>query len=244
MIFIHAYFNLLRVVYSLFTRKDLKFILIEIGTCLTLILLAFLISDKLGVFLEQQFSNSETKLADLIFASFFSLLFMLLSFASRWFTYIKSNNVEKKDKKGEKDKKNKKWKKPFSIGIIDFCWILGQGVAYGGVIFCQSYEVIIGEVEAGRNDAFYNLMFEEVSFLLGKCFEVLIFGFTILAACMGIIWAGEIWRKDDHKGYAWTTSASKKMTFAYFGIAVAIIVWVAIPLYSKMTVVKYFIPAS
>jgi hypothetical protein len=61
---------------------------------------------------------------------------------------------------------------------------------------------------------------------------------------MTILWGGEIWQKKDNgsrKQYISTTIASIKMVFAYFIIAIAVVIWFVLPLYEHLTIVKYLI---
>jgi len=206
-----------------------------VETCGSILLITIaIILDK---FLKQSILHSDffsNGIANFVYALIFGILFILLSIGTRLIfpknpeevTKIKNNN------------------KVVPVGIIDFTWIGLMGFVYAGIIFCQGLEIIADKIELNNATEYYKLYYDETKYLFGQTINLLLVLGTILAACMTIIWSGAIWRKKDNtsrKQYIQTTYASIKMVVAFFIIVISIVIWVSLPLFNKMTILKDFI---
>ncbi|NOX64821.1 MAG: hypothetical protein GXO85_03245, partial [Chlorobi bacterium] len=135
-------------------------------------------------------------------------------------------------------------KKTTPIGIIDFSWLSILGFTYGGILFATSFPILQNMIKLGMHEGYYSLYYNETNYLFGKSIDLIFILGTILAACMSIIWAGQIWRKRDPKSrndYHGTTLASIKMVIAFFLIFIATILWISIPLYDLLTSIKNYL---
>lgn len=123
------------------------------------------------------------------------------------------------------------------IGIIDFTWFCIMGGTIAIIAFTKGVSPFVDVVQKGLNPEYYKNLFETTVFLLGKTIDSVFLLGGVLAACMSILWAGEIWRKHgerEKKEYKFTTISAIKMVIAYFIVILNALVWVGIPLYEKM----------
>ena len=128
-------------------------------------------------------------------------------------------------------------KQLLSIGIIDFVWICVMGGTLVIIAFTASISPFTDVINKGMDPEYYKKMFEITVFLLGKTIDSIFLLGGILAGCMAILWAGEIWRKsqeEEKTQYKLTTISAIKMVVAYFIVILNALVWVGIPLYQKM----------
>ena len=124
-----------------------------------------------------------------------------------------------------------------SIGIIAFVWICIMGGTLAIIAFTTNISPFVDVIKKGMNPEYYEKIFKITEFLLGKTIDSVFLLGGILAGCMSILWAGEIWRKSQVKEkiqYKFTTLSAIKMVVAYFIVILNILVWVGIPLYQKM----------
>ena len=90
-------------------------------------------------------------------------------------------------------------------------------------------------LESGLKAEYYKGIGGVAQFLLGSTINGFFALGAILAGCMAILWAGEVWRKPDaQKSYRSTSLAAMKMVFAFFWTSFGIFAWVGMPLYSCM----------
>ena len=128
-------------------------------------------------------------------------------------------------------------KQMVTVGIIDFVWISIMAGTLAIIAFTAGISPFIDVIKKGMNPEYYKQLFEITVFLLGKTIDSVFLLGGILAGCMAILWAGEIWRKAQEKEkiqYKFTTIAAIKMVVAYFIVIFNALVWVGIPLYQKM----------
>ena len=130
------------------------------------------------------------------------------------------------------------------FGIIDFVWLTISGITLGGIILFYQFDVVnTGSLKRGRDDFYYNQLSNELQFLLNKTLSLLMTLGTILAAAMGILWAGEVWRFTDEIGkgnYLNTLHNAGSMAFMYLLIFFSIGVWIILPLYKNFNEVKNY----
>jgi uncharacterized membrane protein YidH (DUF202 family) len=123
------------------------------------------------------------------------------------------------------------------VGIIDFVWISIMATTLAIIAFTLALSPFVGVIKKGMNPEYYKQLFEITVFLLGKTIDVVFLLGGILAACMAILWAGEIWRKSQERDkiqYKLTTVCAIKMVVGYFIVILNAVVWIGIPLYQKM----------
>lgn len=124
-----------------------------------------------------------------------------------------------------------------SIGIIDFVWICVMGVTLAIIEIASGASPFVVTIEKGMHTEYYDKLFEITVFLLRITIDGVFLLGGILAGCMAILWAGEIWRKTQDKDkmqYKHTTISAIKMVVAYFIVTLNVLVWVGVPLYQKM----------
>ncbi len=124
-------------------------------------------------------------------------------------------------------------RKPLYLGIIDFVWVLAMAAALAAL----SYGVRVAPI-ADKPPLDNALGYQLAEFLLGWTLDSIFLIGGALAACMAILWAGEIWRQrgtNAQKQYRETTFAAIKMVVAYGVIVFGALVWYAVPLLTKMT---------
>jgi uncharacterized membrane protein YidH (DUF202 family) len=127
--------------------------------------------------------------------------------------------------------------KAVAIGIVDFVWLAIMGAALAIVIFGRAVPPFSDSLPPeGLPNEYYQKTYDTVQFLLGWVINsVPILGATV-AACMAILWAGELWTKGEkaRPKYASSTIAAIKMVVAFFVVISAFLYWLGIPLYFKM----------
>jgi hypothetical protein len=107
----------------------------------------------------------------------------------------------------------------------------------------------------------YKQLADELNFILDEVINSLLALGAVLVACMSILWAKDIWRKEPGRNkhtnysegegqliinsdksfddtYENTTRAAISMAFAYFCIAGAVVKWIVIPLYNNYSQIK------
>jgi len=128
-------------------------------------------------------------------------------------------------------------KQVVGVGIIDFVWISIMGGSLAIIAFAVHISPFGDVIEEGFNAEYYKKMFEITVFLLGKTIDSVALLGGVLAGCMAILWAGEIWRKSQKKEqiqYRLTTISAIKMVVAYFVVILNELIWLGIPLYQRM----------
>jgi riboflavin transporter FmnP len=153
-------------------------------------------------------------------------VFLLTSLASR--LVVKRHPVEASDPQ----------RKRVAVGIIDFTWCSILAGALGILVFFTCTPLLADISPSGPLPLeFVQAELSSTMFLLEKTIDSVFLLGGILAGCMGILWAGEIWRKSDSQSrrkYRSTTVAAIRMTIAYFVTIINILYWVAIPLYIRL----------
>lgn len=237
---IHLYFNISKLIYSFVSRRELKFVLAEtLGSLLTILIGIFFsqfILVLIKIFVIRLFPNNFGFNGIIFFLNggLYTILFVTFSLLARLLS--PQNPVEVPEAP-----KNKR-KTP--IGIIDFSWLSILGFTYGGILFATSFPIFKNKINLGMGKDYYSLYYNEVNYLFGKSIDLIFILGTILAVCMSIIWAGQIWRKRDTKSrndYHGTTLASIKMVIAFFLIFIATILWISLPLYNLLTSIKNYL---
>jgi len=135
-------------------------------------------------------------------------------------------------------------KKVVAIGIIDFVWICIMGGTIAIIAFTWGVSPFVDIIQKGMKPEYYQKLFDMSLFLLGKTIDSVFLLGGVLAACMTILWAGEIWRKSGEKfqdHYKFTTISAIKMVVAYFIVIFNALTWVGIPLYQKMNELTGFL---
>jgi hypothetical protein len=135
--------------------------------------------------------------------------------------------------------------KSVAVGIIDFVWLAIMGAALAIVAFGRSMSPFVDSLpQSGLNREYYQKTYDTIQFLLGWVINsVPILGATV-AACMAILWAGELWSKEGKAAkvkYEGTTIAAVRMVIAFFVIMFAFLYWLGIPLYHKMIAIAEFL---
>ncbi len=203
------------VVFSLFTRRDWKFVISVIIASLLFICLTW--------FLEKKFSYELT-------AILLAVGFIFLSFLPRDIIPCHPATAGGVDVTDHE--------KIVRVGIIEFCWICGMGVVFGIVWYASKASPLVHLLDLTETSLeFRQRLLDIYQFMLGKIVDIVAFIGCILAACMAILWAGEIWRSVDdkeRKQYKVTTEAAKQMAVAFLVSAGSIIIWVALPMYKNM----------
>lgn len=240
MIVIHLYFNLLKLAYSFSERRDIRFVLAEtIGACVVLLGFA-LIGDRIENLLVNQLTIPAlfARMGDSLL---WALSFLAFSVASR--AICKKDSSEVTELKcilalpASTDTSRLLHKEIVTVGIIDFCWLLMMSATYALILFASGLDAVSGTIYSGRTNDYYTVFFEESKELFGMSIDALFALGAVLAACMGIIWAGELWRKSDNDSrqkYRSTTVASMKMVIAFFVIFFGVGLFLCLPLYSTI----------
>lgn len=126
------------------------------------------------------------------------------------------------------------------LGIIDFVWICIMGGTLAFTSFTVGVSPFTDTVPCGGlSPIYYQKSLDTTVFLLGKTIDSIFLLGGILAVCMAILWAGEIWRRSDNMArtyYVLTTKAAKKMVVAFFTTALNALVWIGVPLYNRMII--------
>lgn len=126
------------------------------------------------------------------------------------------------------------------VGIIDYSWmgIMGAGL---GLVLVARGGAIFDRLAPGRGfkPEFYAQILETARFLFGNVVTVLMALGAVLAGCMTILWAGEVWRKPGKEAAAYpsTTMAAQKMVFAFFWVAFGVAGWLGWPLLEALDAV-------
>lgn len=124
------------------------------------------------------------------------------------------------------------------LGIIDLCWTAVMAGTLAFVTFaCASQPFTDPLPTSGLSTAYYTAIAADARFLLGHTVNGFFALGAVLTACMGILWAGEIWRSNrqgHRRSYGRTTVAAAKMVYAYFWTSLGIFAWIAWPLYQRM----------
>ena len=239
---LHIYFNCAKFLYSIVSRRDHKFVIWEAVSSIVLAALAIIFYYPLNAFLlkliESVFNDAkvDTQIIYLIESLVIGALFTGSSFYIR--IIFPRNPVEVPEKSKRKPKT--------PIGIIDFVWLSLMGVAYVVIIFLQTSPTISHELIPNQRWEYYSLYYDEVNLILKESIRMILVLGTVLAACMTILWSGQLWQKRDpssKREYGSTAVAAKKMVIAFLFIAIANGIWVCLPLYSRIVTVKlYLVP--
>ncbi|MFC1730381.1 hypothetical protein ACFL6I_08605 [candidate division KSB1 bacterium] len=205
------WFAIGRLIYSLIDRRSWKFNVVEVLSVGTYLIFGWYLLD---------IDAPATK--GLLIAG----TFLLTAVASR--LVVKRHPVEAADP----------GKKPIAIGIIDFAWFSILAGTLGILVFARSSHPITDVSPAGPlPKEFIQAEMLNTMFLLGKTIDSVFLLGGVLAGCMAILWAGEIWRKSDgksHQQYRFTTVSAIRMVVAYFVAIMNALYWVGIPLYTRL----------
>jgi hypothetical protein len=227
---VHLYFNMTKLIFSCVSRRDNKFLIFELIGSLILIAFALFFDN----FIHEKIVIKSGILDGInyfLYGLFYFSIFVGTSFVSRL------TNPKNPEEVAFSNKKNV----IIRVGIVDFTWICIIGITYAGILFCREFDTISGNILTTKSPEYYNLFYDEVKYLFDQAINIILILGTILAACMTILWGSEIWRKktkDSPKEYKSTTEVSIKIVIAYFIIIIALIIWICLPLYIKMTSFK------
>jgi hypothetical protein len=124
------------------------------------------------------------------------------------------------------------------LGIIDFCWVLIMAACLACVGFMQRISPVMLPADWRSSSLEYRTrLLDFTTMLFEKVIDSVFLVGGVLAGCMAILWAGEIWRKrknSDRRWYKRTTIAAIRMAIAFFTVAYILLVHIAVPLYRSM----------
>ncbi len=127
---------------------------------------------------------------------------------------------------------------PVAIGIIDFSWLSVMAAALAIVEFTQGRPPLSELLPpTGLRAEYYTTEIETCRMLLSHTINGVFAVGAILAACMGILWAGEIWRGRQGNGidhYRITTLAAIKMAIAFLFVFFVVLGGIGVPLYDRI----------
>ena len=128
-----------------------------------------------------------------------------------------------------------------ALGIIDFAWLTILAATLGILCFARSSYPFNEAAPSGNfPSAYWEAELSNTVFLLEKTIDSVFLLGGVLAGCMAILWAGEIWRKQHPTSrlqYVSTTVAAIRMVVAYIAVMVAALYWLGVPLYERMTII-------
>jgi len=203
-----------RVLYSLIERRDKWFVLLEFVSSAIFLFV--------GLILLRIHQNAVRSVS-------IGILFLITGLISRIIIPLHPSEA---GGDGVKDSK-----KIVPIGIIDFVWICVMGATIAIIAFTWGVIPFVDIKQKGMSPEYYKKLFEITVFLLGKTIDSVFLLGGVLAACMSILWSGQIWRESEEKSrkqYVFTTISAIKMVVAYFIVILNALVWIGIPLYQKM----------
>jgi len=238
---IHIVFAVAKLAYSFIDRRDRRFVFIESASSLLLVVVGWCFGQHLYAAVQRLTSQSaglslpKDYVAYVLYSIPWGTAYLLFALLSRFL-------VPKNPAKVVTDEQTTKVVTP--LGIIDFSWLTMMSITYTGILLCRRFPAVSSVIPSGLANDAYRMYFDEVSLLFERTVDVALLLGTILAACMAIIWAGELWRKRDpksRKDYRGNTIAAIKMVYAYFAICIPTAIWIAIPLYAKLTLIRDFL---
>lgn len=258
---IHLYYNIAKLLYSIITDRGRWFILLELIGAEIVIVTALILEIT---YLPNMTQDDLLGIKGILFSLSFGIIFFITGVISRHFTRTEKNKATiggnflprreesfavqgfNSDRGSNKGKNHNQTRTPIvSVGIIDFTWLAIMAVTYSGLLYVTNYDVICNPVLENKLIAYYELYYDEIKYLLQESLNIAFILGTILAGCMAIFWGGEIWRKartpDDTNDYKLTSITSMKMVVAYLIIVLSELIWISIPLYKKMSLIKTLI---
>ena len=132
------------------------------------------------------------------------------------------------------------------VGIVDFVWIMLMAAVVAFVAFANETSPFVSGVPLGRSAEYYRTDLAITQVLFERTVEVILLVGGGLSAVMAILWSGQIWAKKEEEAdphqYRQTTLVSMQMVVAYFFIATAGFIWIALPLYQHMINIRDAIP--
>ncbi len=126
---------------------------------------------------------------------------------------------------------------PLNLGIIDFSWLSIIAGTLALVCFARSSPPLAAQGPTDLSVENLQAQLANLRFLLGHTIESIFLLGGVLAGCMAILWAGEIWRKKESSArshYRFTTIAAIRMVVAYFIAVGSAGCWVGIPFFELM----------
>lgn len=130
------------------------------------------------------------------------------------------------------------------VGIIEFSWVSVLALTCGGIIYAQQFDILSpGVIQSGRSPAYYGQTAAEMTLILEKTVDLASQLALVLAACMGILWAEDLWRRGEKSKlhYVSSTRASISMVFAYLIIIVSTAIWIVFPLFRNLNSIKQYL---
>lgn len=213
-----VFFGIWRIVYSLIERRDKWFVLLE---CISSCILIGAGRSLLAI------PNVETR------AILEWLLFVATGLAPRFI--VPRHPLEAGGTVVDSDQGR------VPVGIIDFTWMNVMGGALGGIYFVIGVASFVDIAAVGYVSPDYLQSLRDATvFLLDKTIDSVFLLGGVLAGCMAILWAGELWRKRGktaHAQYKATTVTATKMVVAFFIVAAGVFIWVLAPLYKQLLVI-------
>ena len=250
---IHYFYYIGRLLYSILSGRNVKFLILEITFIIISLILIFITFIPLqNYFLDQTKEYYEVN--KILYAIVYFVIYFFPSLFARYLSNSHSpeQNTIANPKKPigfypsiltENKHLNKDGIK-ITVGIIDFAWLLLLSGAYCGLVYCQQFDVFKQPLLIGRSIEYYKIYYDEVKYLLGEAISLALILGTILGVCMTIIWSGSIWRKADPESirtYKGTTQSATRMIIAFFIIVISEAVWIFVPLYLKLSSIKAYI---
>jgi hypothetical protein len=123
------------------------------------------------------------------------------------------------------------------IEIIDFVWLAIMAGGLAAISFAKSNHPFTDISPKMASFDYLNAELSNTVFFLDKVIEGFFILGGILAGCMAILWAGEVWQKADEEGrrlFKFNTAGAVQMVIAFFVTIISVAYWIGIPLYQRM----------
>jgi hypothetical protein len=219
-----GYYAAARIAYTLFERREIICVVLETLFSFSFILISI-------VFL----NNCPADLS----AGFVFLTYMVTAVVP--YLIVRRAPMETKAWHFDKDGKPVVW-----FGIIDGAWLSIMGATCALIFVGRQLGILDGPMpKPGYSADYYHAAIDISMFFLGFVTTGFLATGAALGGCMAILWAGELWRKNDHKSrseYQAQTVVSVKMVMAFFTIGVAAAGWAAVPLYNRIIQLQDLMP--
>lgn len=231
---IHLYYGIARIVYTSILQAHRKIALFEA-------IISFIISAAL-FFLLKKITISYTGVY--LLTVFSAGIIMLLT------SYFLRKNKKLNIFANEKVQKDSKLTLPshlqieetkVKVGIIDTSWLSILNISYSLILIVSALPILASDIS--RSDSsFITLCINEISFLIDKGVQAILSLATVLAACMAILWGETIWSKkgsQNNQNYSNHVMKAIQMIVCFFFVVGSVFIWFIVPLYSKMSTLKF-----
>lgn len=234
MLSIHLYYGIARITYTLILKAHRKIVLFEF-------LISILVSSVL-LFLLNKITILQTEVYLLIVFSA-GIIFLLTSFFLRKSKRLNLHANEKvsKDSILTLPDHLQTEESKVKVGIIDTSWLSIMNISYSLVLIVSTLPILTSDISR-TDSSFITLCINEISFLIDKGIQMVLALATVLAGCMGILWGEAIWNKKgskNHQNYSNHVLKAMQMIICFFFVAGSVFVWFIVPLYSKMSILKF-----